>query len=225
MMMMLMMKKNEDGNYCPTGIDQGFFGMDLCAHAGYGMIRGTNTTGSLMCIMHRDGTVSNFVTGTSAPCISLFKPVYIGCSIPKSLGVSFRKYCNGNFVNLNKRNQNGIIQTFDNVLKKKTDIISTSNVLIYNQNINNKQLWWKHEIFHRLYLKYFINDNKHNKYIKTKINKFEKQMFKDLIDEYTEYHSTNVVEHEIHAIQVCFIFFVSFTVYRTYIIYIAKDNG
>ena len=106
---------DNNDNYCPIGIDKGLMGMDICAHGGYGPVRCANTTGSLICIMHRDGTISNFVTATSSPCISIFKPIYIGCSVPKSLGVKFRKFCNGNFVNFNRKNQNGIIQTFDNV--------------------------------------------------------------------------------------------------------------
>ncbi len=68
------------------------------------------------------------------------------------------------------------IQTFDGLLKKKNDIISTANNEIQNQ------LWWKHEIFHRLYLKYFVNDKEFNKKIKNGINEFEKDMPEQLIE-------------------------------------------
>eukprot|EP01084_Bolivina_argentea_P310080 536456_1 len=166
-----------------TQINNGIFGMDICAHGSYGPIRCVNTTGSFICILRRDGTITNFVTGTSAPCISIFKPIYIECNIGKEFGVGFRKYCNGNIM-MNT-------QTFDGLLKKKNDIISTANMLIYNDNIMKykNQLWWKHEIFHRLYLKYFINDKEFNKKIKNEINEFEKDMFKQLIEDYHEYNS------------------------------------
>lgn len=47
-----------------------------CMHAG-GVLASAQTTGSWVTEMHKDGTVRHWVTGTAAPCTSLFKPVRI----------------------------------------------------------------------------------------------------------------------------------------------------
>eukprot|EP01083_Nonionella_stella_P006523 18965_1 len=183
-----------------NGIDKGLLGMDICCHGSYGSLRTVNTNGSLICILRRDGTVLNLVTGTSAPCISMFKPIYIGCTVPKELGVPFRKFRNGNFVDLGGGMRQ---QTFDGVLKKKTDIVSTASMLVYNHESksNRKQLWWTHETFHRLYLKYFIHNKEFNTCVKTKIKEFEQNMFDELVDEYHEYHGVHATERQVASDQ------------------------
>jgi dipeptidase len=55
--------------------DNGIMGSDICMHAGYGPIRGSQTTGS-MAVQIND-SINVWVTGSSAPCLSLFKPVSI----------------------------------------------------------------------------------------------------------------------------------------------------
>jgi dipeptidase len=61
--------------------DRGIFNFDICAHAGFGPVRGTQTTGSLVAYMHSEHPVY-FVTGTAAPCTSLFKPVWPDVGLP-----------------------------------------------------------------------------------------------------------------------------------------------
>lgn len=58
------------------------FNSTLCAHAGWGPARkDTQTTGSIVVhLKNREHTI--WVTGTSAPCTSLFKPVWMNTGIP-----------------------------------------------------------------------------------------------------------------------------------------------
>ncbi|MBM3131317.1 MAG: hypothetical protein FJ009_22180 [Chloroflexi bacterium] len=70
----------DDANWSPA---RGIARFDVCAHAGWGPIRGTQTTGSL--IAHLTPTAPTyFVTGTAAPCTSLFKPVWLDAGVPNA---------------------------------------------------------------------------------------------------------------------------------------------
>jgi secernin len=60
---------------------RGVTGMTLCAHAGFGPIRTSQTTGSMVSHLHRD-VQTHYVTGTAAPCTSIFKPVWLGAALP-----------------------------------------------------------------------------------------------------------------------------------------------
>lgn len=55
---------------------------DICMHYGEGLIRNSQTTGSLVAHLRPDGTATYWLTGTSAPCLSLFKPFYLDPSWP-----------------------------------------------------------------------------------------------------------------------------------------------
>lgn len=56
--------------------DPGITGSDLCMHAGFGPVRISQTTGSM--VVERDmERMIVWVTGSSAPCLSLFKPMVI----------------------------------------------------------------------------------------------------------------------------------------------------
>jgi secernin len=50
--------------------------MTVCAHASFGPIRYSQTTGSMISHL-RPGCPTHFVTGTAAPCTSVFKPVWL----------------------------------------------------------------------------------------------------------------------------------------------------
>lgn len=69
----------------PTwGPDRGWWTDTLCVHAGFGPTRPSQTTASMVAHLTEDGAAV-WMTGTSAPCTGLFKPVYIGpegCSLP-----------------------------------------------------------------------------------------------------------------------------------------------
>ena len=61
------------GSFCP---DQGLFQSQICNHAGWGPVRISQTTGSLVSRL-TPGFSTHFVTGTAAPCTSLFKPIWV----------------------------------------------------------------------------------------------------------------------------------------------------
>lgn len=61
--------------------DRGVVGMSVCAHAGFGPVRSSQTTGSMVSSLHPERPV-HFLTGTAAPCTSLFKPVWFDTPLP-----------------------------------------------------------------------------------------------------------------------------------------------
>ena len=65
-------------------------GQDVCMHAGFGPVRSSQTTGSLAAHITADG-VTVWVTGTAAPCTSVFKPVWVDSGLP-DLGRAPRGY-------------------------------------------------------------------------------------------------------------------------------------
>jgi dipeptidase len=50
---------------------------DICMHYGDNLIRNSQTTGSLVAHLRPDGAATHWLTGTSAPCLGLFKPFYL----------------------------------------------------------------------------------------------------------------------------------------------------
>jgi secernin len=55
--------------------------LTVCAHASFGPIRYSQTTGSTVSHLHPD-CPTHFVTGTAAPCTSVFKPVWLDAGLP-----------------------------------------------------------------------------------------------------------------------------------------------
>jgi len=61
--------------------DKGVIGSTVCMHAGFGPVRGSQTTGSM--VSYLDPThPTHFFTGTAAPCTSIFKPVWLDTRLP-----------------------------------------------------------------------------------------------------------------------------------------------
>ena len=61
--------------------DEGLAGADVCMHASFGPIRISQTTGSMVSFLDQKSPL-HFVTGTAAPCTSIFKPVWIDAFSP-----------------------------------------------------------------------------------------------------------------------------------------------
>ncbi len=61
--------------------DRRLDGADVCMHSGWGPIRFSQTTGSLVSHIASE-SITHWVTGTAAPCTSIFKPVWLDCPLP-----------------------------------------------------------------------------------------------------------------------------------------------
>ena len=61
--------------------DHGLTGANICMHAGFGPVRGSQSTGSLVCYLDPAQPLY-FATGTSAPCTGIFKPIWGDGTLP-----------------------------------------------------------------------------------------------------------------------------------------------
>jgi len=59
----------------------GLTGINICAHAGFGPIRNSQSVGSMVSHL-TDGLHTHWLTGTSAPCTGIFKPVWLDSGLP-----------------------------------------------------------------------------------------------------------------------------------------------
>lgn len=60
---------------------KGLLGAEVCMHASFGPVRGSQTTGSIVSHLTEKGD-THWLTGTAAPCTSTFKPVWIDSGLP-----------------------------------------------------------------------------------------------------------------------------------------------
>jgi secernin len=82
--MMSALRHHNDENFDPQSA--GLTSVDVCMHAGFGPIRISQSTASM--VAYLDGnTPIIFVTGTSAPCTSIFKPMWIASRAASSLNL------------------------------------------------------------------------------------------------------------------------------------------
>lgn len=59
----------------------GLFGQTVCAHAGFGPVRVSQSTGAMVAHLRPEGSTV-WLTGTSATCLSAFAPVWLDSGLP-----------------------------------------------------------------------------------------------------------------------------------------------
>ena len=79
MMMDLLKSHKEKDNFDPS---KGLLGADICMHAGPGPIRNSQTVGSMVSHVKVHGEATHWLTGTSSPCLSVFKPIWMDARMP-----------------------------------------------------------------------------------------------------------------------------------------------
>ncbi len=103
--------------------DKRLLGAQVCMHASSGPIRGSQTTGSMV-VEILDGKAIFWLTGTSAPCTSIFKPLWLDAGLP-------------------------MMSTPKNISIDAGDAILGAEQLSPTGTYNPNTLWWHHEDLHR----------------------------------------------------------------------------
>jgi len=80
--MMSFLRDHADDANPDWAPDNGITGADVCMHAGWGPIRGSQSAGSMVSQLNQKDSL-HWLTGTAAPCTSLFKPVWMDGGIPE----------------------------------------------------------------------------------------------------------------------------------------------
>ena len=80
---MMDMLRTHNADVDHWAVDRSLTEWTVCVHKGFGPIRASQSTASLICRLSEAGDL-HLVTGTSAPCLSLFKPVWMEADLPES---------------------------------------------------------------------------------------------------------------------------------------------
>ena len=80
-MLDLLRAHNEDDAH--WGVDRSLTEWTVCVHKGFGPIRASQSVASLVCRLSESGDL-HLATGTSAPCLSLFKPIWMEADLPEN---------------------------------------------------------------------------------------------------------------------------------------------
>jgi secernin len=125
----------------------GFTSVDICMHAGPGPIRVNQTTGSLVYVIPPDASDQvpvAFLTGTSLPCLSLFKPVWLlpgedlhEMFTPSPAGLALSP----------------APESLDSVDGEKQETITRR--LDCARTFSPRDLWWTHELTVRSMCRYY----------------------------------------------------------------------
>ncbi|MBI1795353.1 MAG: C69 family dipeptidase [Chloroflexi bacterium] len=79
--MMSALRDHGQADGSQRSADESLAGADICMHAGFGPIRISQTTGSMVSYLDAKSPL-HFATATAAPCTSIFKPIWIDASLP-----------------------------------------------------------------------------------------------------------------------------------------------
>ncbi len=80
--MMNILRNHKDPHFNPQ---DGVTEIDVCMHAAFGPIRGDQSTASFAVYMDKNAPII-FATGTSSPCTSIFKPIWMDSAAMLNLG-------------------------------------------------------------------------------------------------------------------------------------------
>ncbi len=80
-LMMKILRNHSNTDQKANRLDQKILGSDVCMHAGWGPARGSQSVGSQISKLSTAGDC-HWVTGTSAPCVSIFKPLWLENEMP-----------------------------------------------------------------------------------------------------------------------------------------------
>ena len=75
--MMTFLRSHGDSDGQPYRLDRSLTGSVVCMHASLGPVRCSQTVGSMVSKLHPDGLSTHWLTGTSAPCTGIFKPMWM----------------------------------------------------------------------------------------------------------------------------------------------------
>lgn len=79
--MMDMLQNHKSAHQPDWSPDKALTGADVCMHFAFGPIRISQTTGSMVSSITPDRQI-HWVTGTAAPCLGLFKPIWMDAGLP-----------------------------------------------------------------------------------------------------------------------------------------------
>jgi dipeptidase len=120
---MSLLRDHGDESNAAYSPGRGITGAQVCMHASMGPIRGSQSTGSMITEIQGNHAI-HWLTGTSAPCTSTFKPVWLDAGIPQL-------------------SPTVVASLHDESKSIGDERISPSGT--YDQT----SLWWKHEDLHR----------------------------------------------------------------------------
>lgn len=89
--MALLRDHGPNGTATDWAPDLSMMGQTVCAHAGFGPIRVSQSTGSMVVKLTPESSTV-WLTGSSAPCTSIFKPVWLDTGIPTAEGAPGKYY-------------------------------------------------------------------------------------------------------------------------------------
>lgn len=78
---MMAILRNHGSKGQPWPPDRGITGANICMHAGFGPVRSSQSVGSMVSRIEK-GNAVHWVTATSAPCTSVFKPIWLDAGYP-----------------------------------------------------------------------------------------------------------------------------------------------
>ena len=129
----------EEDKFSP---DKGITGSDVCMHAGFGPIRGSQSTASMV-VEITNGFPKVWVTGSSAPCLSLFLPVSISCPTALFEKVPEKTYDGKSYWwqhELIHRRMINNYQSLKNEFQKERDLIEKQFIEQINEMTNDEAI-------------------------------------------------------------------------------------